>query len=387
MAWNEPGGGKNNNQDPWRGKNDQGPPDLDEIVKKLQDRFGGLFGGGKKDSNSDGGGFGLIAVVVIIALFIWGFSGFYRVEQAESALVLRFGETYETNFAGWHWNPPLIDTVLKVDVIKINSLAMNATMLTEDQNLVAIELDVQYKVVDPERYFLQSNNSELALAHSTESALRHVVGGTVMDQVITEGRKEIADNVQTRLQEYLETYKTGLLVTKVNIKDSHPPDAVKAAFDDVIKAKEDESRLQNEAQTYANGIIPEARGQARRMEQDAAAYKAEVVARANGEATRFEKLLTEYQKAPEVTRQRLYLETMEQVYGATTKIMVDVEGGNNMMYLPLDKLMAGSSVQRLAKDSAVIPEKNQTMTSGEGSALRGLDRIRQVRENRRWESR
>ncbi len=387
MAWNEPGGGNKNNQDPWRGKNDQGPPDLDEVLKKLQERFGGLLGGGGNSGKNGGGGFGLIVLVAVVASIIWGVSGFYRVEQAENAVVLRFGELHETVGAGLHWNPPLIDTVRKVDVIQINSFNMEATMLTEDQNLVAIGLVVQYKVSNPTDFFLESNSPQEALRHSTESALRHVVGGTKMDSVITEGRGVMAVDVQRRLQEYLNRYKSGLLVTKVNIEDAHPPNEVKAAFDDVIKAKEDEERVQNEAQTYANGIIPEARGQAKRMKEEALAYKAEVVSRATGEATRFEKLLTEYSKAPEVTRRRLYLETMEQVYANTSKVVVDVEGGNNMMYLPLDKMMAGGAVAAQSVRQPVA-SKQQPGTSSEGSTdLRGMDRLRQVRENKRWEAR
>jgi len=385
MAWNEPGGGNNNNQDPWRGKNDQGPPDLDEVLKKLQERFGGLLGGGNKGGGSESGGFGLIILVLVVASIVWGVAGFYRVEQAENAIVLRFGEYHETVEAGLHWNPPVIDTVRKIDVIQVNSFSMDATMLTEDQNLVAIGLVVQYKVNNPIDYFLKSNNPQLALRHSTESALRHVVGGTKMDSVITEGRGVMAIDVQRRLQEYLKRYYAGIEVTKVNIEDAHPPNEVKAAFDDVIKAKEDEERVQNEAQTYANGIIPEARGQAQRMAQDALAYKSEVVERAKGEAARFDKLLTEYQKAPEVTRRRLYLETMEQVYANTSKVVVDVKGGNNMMYLPLDKMMAGGAVANNRTPQTVVVQAPKN-TEKSTSDLRGLERLRQVRENKRWEN-
>ena len=387
MAWNEPGGGNKNNQDPWRGKNDQGPPDLDEVLKKLQERFGGLLGGGGNSGKNGGGGFGLIVLVAVVASIIWGVAGFYRVEQAENAVVLRFGEFNETVGAGLHWNPPLIDTVRKVDVIQINSFNMEATMLTEDQNLVSIGLVVQYKVNNPTDFFLESNSPQTALRHSTESALRHVVGGTKMDSVITEGREIMAVDVQRRLQEYLNRYRSGLLVTKVNIEDAHPPNEVKAAFDDVIKAKEDEERVQNEAQTYANGILPEAGGQAKRMKEEALAYKAEVVSRATGEATRFEKLLIEYSKAPEVTRRRLYLETMEQVYANTSKVVVDVKGGNNMMYLPLDKMMAGGAIAGQTARPTTAASPQAVTKSDSSSDLRGMDRLRQVRENKRWEAR
>lgn len=383
MAWNEPGGGRNNNQDPWGGKNDQGPPDLDEVVKKLQERFGGIFGG-KGGGGSQGGGSFMIIVAIIIAVAVYAVAGFYRVEQAQQAVVLRFGEYHEIKTAGLRWNFPMVDQVFKVDVTKVYSKPMRATMLTEDQNIVDVDLNVQYRINDAKAYFLNVNNPEMALSHSIESALRHVVGGSRMDKVITEGREAIAIEVEQRLQEYLERYRTGLIVAKVNIEDAHPPKEVKAAFDDVIKAKEDEERLQNEAQAYANGIIPEARGKARRMVQEADAYKSEVVEKAKGEAARFEQLLAEYEKAPEVTRQRLYLQTMESVYGSTTKIMLDADGGNNLLYLPLDQIMNNSRSSRNAPAEAMTIPSSQQPSSQETN-LRGVDRLRQMRDNRRWE--
>ncbi len=383
MAWNEPGGGRNNNQDPWGGKNDQGPPDLDEVVRKLQERFGGIFGG-KGGGGQGGGGSAMIVVAIVIAVIVWAVAGFYRVEQAEQAVVLRFGEYHEIKTAGLRWNPALIDQVFKIDVTKVYSKPMRATMLTEDQNIVDVDLNVQYRINDAKAYFLHVTNPELALSHSIESALRHVVGGSRMDKVITEGREAIAIEVEERLQEYLERYRTGLIVAKVNIEDAHPPKEVKAAFDDVIKAKEDEERLQNEAQAYANGIIPEARGKARRMSQEADAYKSEVVEKAKGEAARFEQLLAEYQRAPEVTRQRLYLQTMESVYGSTTKVMLDADGGNNLLYLPLDKMFENRNMSSgAAMESISIPAKQES--SSQDANLRGVDRLRQMRDNRRWE--
>jgi len=378
MAWNEPGGGRKD-QDPWRAKQDKGPPDLDEVVKKLQDKFGGLFGSGKGNGNGANGkgGLALVGVIIVLVVMIWGVAGFYRVEQAQQALVLRFGKFHDVVGAGLHWNPRLVDRVYKVDVTKVNQHSSRATMLTEDQNIVDITLDVQYRVDDPRAYFLQIANAEAALRHSTESALRHVVGGAEMGNVITEGREAIAVDVHARLQEYLARYSTGLSVTKVNIEDAHPPKEVKAAFDDVIKAKEDEERLQSEAQAYANGIIPESRGKAQRVLEEANAYQAEVVAKAEGEASRFQQLLIEYAKAPEVTRQRLYIDTMQDVLSRTTKVMVDVKGGNNLLYLPFDKLMSLSG-------STVAPEPVRISVQsddGTGSPARGTERLRQ---NRRW---
>lgn len=381
MAWNEPGGGRN--QDPWRGRDGRGQQDLDDVIKKLQDRFGGMLGGG---SGNDSGGYGLLMLILGVILAVWLVAGLYRVEQAEEALVLRFGKYHETVSAGLHWNPWGIDSVMKVDVNQRETMPVRATMLTEDQNIVDIDLQVQYVVTDSRNYFLESSNPIDTMRNSVESALRHVVGGSEMDRVLTDGREAIAVEVHQRLQEYLNAYKTGLTVDKLNIEDAHPPKDVKAAFDDVIKAREDEERVKNEAEAYANQIVPEARGEAQRMIEEANAYKAEVVERAKGQANRFDRLYTEYRLAPEVTRRRMYIETMESVLGSTSKVLVDVEGGNNLMYLPLDKLMQ----QRPSSDPIVIEantsQQSNTTTQKTSDAVRGLERIRQARESR-WETR
>lgn len=380
MAWNEPGGGKNN-QDPWRGRNDQGPPDLDEVVKKLQERFGGLLGG-----NGGSGGSGLVWLLIGVLFVVWLIAGLYRVEEAERAVVLRFGKYHQTTEAGLHWRPWGIDTISKVDVTAVKSLGMKARMLTEDQNIVDVELNVQYRVQNPEAYFLEAQRPEFALRNATESALRHVVGGSSMDQVLTEGRQAIGLEVEGRLQNYLTTYTTGLVVSNVNVKDAHPPEQVKASFDDVIKAREDEERVQNEAQAYANGIVPEARGAAQRMMEEATAYKAEIVDRASGEAQRFEQLLAEYQRAPEVTKRRLYLQTMEEIYGNTTKILLDVEGGNNLLYLPFDKLLDQTG-SRTSVQPLTLPSEPLGMQNADNTPMRASDRLRQIRDSRRWEGR
>ncbi len=336
MAWNEPGG-RNSKQDPWRGGGHQGPPDLDEFIKKLQEKMPKFFGGG--GTNSTGGGYGFLVAVLILLILGWGAYGVYRVEQAEQAVILRFGKFHNIVGAGLHWNPPLIDEVLKVNTEQVSSQSHQSSMLTEDQNIVDVQLEVQYRVQNPRDYFLSINDPKSALKQATESALRHVVGGSEMDEVITEGRYVLAQDVISRLQNYLDRHKTGLIATKVNVEDAHPPNEVKAAFDDVIKAKEDEVRLKNEAEAYANGVIPEARGQAQRLLEEANAYKNELISRASGDAERFTKLRIEYEKAPKVTRERLYLETMEQVLGRVTKVVMDVEGGQSLTYLPLDKLL------------------------------------------------
>lgn len=370
MAWNEPGG-NNKNQDPWGNKNgDQGPPDLDEVVKKLQEKFSGFLGGGKGGSGSSWPMFGFVALIV---LALWGFSGFYQVKQAEEAVVMRFGKFSELVDPGLHWNPPLIDRVIKVNVERVSSMPIKATMLTEDENIVDIALVVQYQVSEPKNYVLEVSKPQDILEHATESALRHVVGGSTMDSVITEGRGVLGTEVHALLQQALDRYSSGVNIRKVNIQASDPPKAVKASFDDVIKAKEDRERMKNEAESYANTVVPEARGFAQRQIEEANAYREEVVARADGEADRFKRLLTEYSKAPDVTRQRLYIETIEGVLSKSTKVLVDVDGGNNILYLPLDKMMRQESFQ------GVLPSEIKTDSEDIRNAMkRGTDRLRQL---------
>ncbi len=354
MAWNEPGG-NGNNHDPWsgggdnRGKrgggNDQGPPDIDEAMRKLQDRLGGIFGGGKKrggfgggDGRGKGSSSGFFVVLVVLAALFWAGMGFYTVDQQERGIVLRLGKYHDTVQPGLQWNPPLVDEVVKVNTTRIRTYDHRSLMLTADENIVDVDMTVQYVVSDPMLFALKVRDPGDSLAQSSESALRHVVGTSEMHSILTEGRDTLALQVQARLQRYMENYTTGLSISKVNIKNAQAPRQVQDAFDDVIKAREDEQRAKNEAEAYANGIVPEARGRAQRLTEEASAYREEVVAKATGEASRFKALLTEYQKAPEVTRERLYIDTLQEVLANTGKVMVDVEGGNNMMYLPLDRL-------------------------------------------------
>jgi len=370
MSWNEPGGGNNKGpKDPWGG-GDQGPPDLDEALKKLQEKLGGLFGGGKGSSSGSSGGGGraipgaLLGVIAMGALVVWGLMGFYQVDQQERAVVLRFGKYLETVQPGLQWNPPLIDEVIRVNTTKVRSATLREIMLTQDENIVEVNLSVQYVINDPDKFVLKVREPERSLQHASQSALRHVVGGTGMDMVLTEGRAQIALDVRERLQEYLDMYETGILISKVNVDESKPPTQVQAAFDDVIKAREDEERVKNEAQAYANAVVPEARGAAQRQIEEANAYKEQVIANADGEADRFVKLLTEYRKSPEVTRERLYLDAVQAVYSNTSKVMVDVEGGNNMMYLPLDKLAEQSQTRsgNVNIDSNTIRELTNAVT-------------------------
>ncbi len=375
MAWNEPGG-KNN--DPWGGNN-QGPPDLDEALKKFQEKIGGLFGGsGGGSGQAPGMGAGSLGAIALIAVFVWAVFGFYQVDQQEKAVILRLGVYHDTVSAGLHWNPPLIDAVEKINVTKVRSAEHRASMLTEDENIVDVPMSVQYTVSDPAHFLLKVRNPEHSLEQAMESALRHVVGSSAMDQVITEGRKQMAIDVKLRLQNYLDSYQTGILVSEVNIRESRAPAQVQDAFDDVTRAKEDKSRLKNEAEAYANTIIPEARGAAQRQLEESNAYRDQVIARAEGEAARFSKLLVEYKKAPEVTRRRLYLDAMQDVYSNSTKVMVDVKGGNNMLYLPLDKIARGS----IGSTSSSLDELDiQDLTD------RVVEQLRRESQTRRREGR
>lgn len=348
MAWNEPGKDK----DPWGGRgggnNNDGPPDLDEAFKKLQDKLNGIFGGGSGSGggrSTGGTNLGpLFSIAGIIALVFYFGAGFYQVDAKERAVVLKFGAFSEIKTEGLNWNAPLITDVYIVNVTGERQYPSRGLMLTEDESIVELPITVQYNVSDVKSYVLNVRDPETSLRHATDSAVRHVVGSTELNQVLSEGRQAIAAEVKQRLQRYMDSYGAGIQVINVNIQEARPPEEVRSAFDDVIKAKEDEARLKNQAQAYANGIIPEARGRAQRMLEEAEAYKAEVVARAEGESDRFESLLAEYKRAPEVTRQRLYLETVESVMSNSSKVMVDVAGGNNMLYLPLDRLGNRSAV-------------------------------------------
>lgn len=338
MAWNEPGGG---GKDPWRGRNgEQGPPDLDEIVRKMQDKFGGLFGGRKGgDGRGRSNPYGL-GLIIVIALAVWALSGFYIVDPYEQGVVLRFGKYIQTTEPGPHWHIPYpIERVQKVDVDQIRSVGHKAVMLSQDENIVDVELAVQYRVKDARSYLFNVRDPDLTLRQVAESAIREIVGKSTMDFVLTEGRAEVVADAREVMQQALDQYETGLEITTVNLVDAQPPDEVQPAFEDAIRAREDEQRLKNEAEAYANDIIPRARGDAARQIEEANAYRESVIARAQGESSRFLQLLAEYTKAPEVTRRRLYIETVEEVLSGANKVMVDVKGSNNVLYLPLDRIV------------------------------------------------
>ena len=340
MPWNEPGG---SNKDPWSNRpKDQGPPDLDELLRKLTSRFGGIFGG--KPARGEPGKGPSIGLVLIIAVIVIGWigSGFYIVSAGEAGVELRFGAYQETTGPGPHWHIPFpFETVEVVNVDEVRDTQHQATMLTQDENIVDVELAVQYLVKSAENYLFQVRQPEPTLKQVMESAVREAVGKSEMDFILGEGRAEIAERTKKLMQGILDFYKTGLLITTVNMQQAQPPEQVQGAFADAIKAREDEVRFKNEAEAYANGILPKARGEAARIEQESNAFKDRVIARAEGEAARFEKLLDEYEKAPAVTRERLYLEAVESVLGNSSKVLLDAKDGNNLLYIPLDKFLQG----------------------------------------------
>ncbi len=335
MPWNQPGG---NDNDPWGGgRKPSGPPDLDALLRKLMARLGGnpfRKGGGA------GGSRGLLGLALVAAL-LWVASGFYIIDEGERGVVLRFGKFVSVADPGPHWHLPTpIEKVETVDVDRVRSFNHRATMLTQDENIVDLELAVQYRLKDPVDYLFQVRQPDITVQQAVESALREAVGRSKMDYVLSEGRAAIAATTKRLTQEILDFYKTGLMVTTVNLQQSQPPEQVQDAFNDAIKAREDNVRFINEAEAYANGIVPQARGEAARVVEEANAYREQIVARAKGDAARFTKLLAEYRKAPDVTRERLYLETVESVLANTSKAVVDTRQGNSLLYLPLDRLVA-----------------------------------------------
>ncbi|MCP4128508.1 MAG: FtsH protease activity modulator HflK [Gammaproteobacteria bacterium] len=377
MAWNEPGGDK----DPWGGNGkDQGPPDLDEVVKKLQDKMGGLFGGGKPpsgDGTIHGPGSAGIGVIVVIALLVWLASGIYIIEPAERGVILRFGSYQEVTKPGPHWHLPFpIETVEKFNVDEIASFRHQALMLTQDENIVDIELTVQSRIQDASDYWFQDQNPDKTMRDATETAVRETIGKSDLDFILTQGRGAIASQIKTRTQHLINKYRTGIEIIGVNMQPAKPPEQVKSAFDDAIKAREDKEKKENKAQAYSNEVIPVARGNAARKMADANAYKSRVIAEAEGEASRFLAVLTEYEKAPEVTRKRLYLDTIEDVLGKTNKVMIDTKDSNSLMYLPLDKLIQPGLSKPGSQLQNVLPEQVQRQSQ---PRQRDVNRGRRVR--------
>lgn len=376
MAWNEPG---NNSQDPWGNGNKKrpqnGPPDLDEALKNMQKKINGFFGGSGGsggDSNPSKGVPGFLIVVVVIALLVfYAIAGFYTVDEKEKAVVLRLGSFSSIHGAGLHWNAPFIDEVQIIQVTNVRTYKAgnNKLMLTEDESIVRLPVTVQYRIDDLKSYVLQIREPDVTLQHSAESVLRHVVGSTELNSVLSSGRQQMADEMKERLQNYLNRYKTGIHVISVNIDKGRPPEGdVQKAFDDVIAAKEEYAQLINQAELYRNEKIPVEKGKREKTIQEAKGYKERVIVSAQGEADRFVRLLAEYQQAPEVTRDRLYLDSLQNVMSNTPKVLIDVEQGNNLMYLPLDKIMQTTNAQDNTRSST-----NEQSTSSKTTERRDIN--------------
>ncbi|MEI6896220.1 MAG: FtsH protease activity modulator HflK [Psychromonas sp.] len=345
MAWNEPGKDDKKDQDPWQNngkKNDQGPPDLDVVFEKLSNLLGGLFG--KKSSSGSGGSKSggakfLVIAIAVLLLVVWFASGWYTVKESERGVVLRFGAYHSQVDPGLHWNPKFIDRIIPINVEAFRTMPTTGFMLTEDENIVTVALEVQYRIIAPEKYLFSVTNADNSLLQALESSLRFVVGHSSMDDVLTTGREEVRQKTWVQLEKIIDPYDLGIEIVDVNLQQTRAPEEVKAAFDDAIAAQEDEERFIREAEAYERSKEPIARGQVERIEQQAQAYSEGVVLNAQGEVARFNKLLPQYQANPEITRQRIYIETMETVLQNSSKVLIDSRGGSNLTFLPLDKLM------------------------------------------------
>ena len=353
---------KNGAEMAWNDNNNQTPPELDEVIKDFKNKFNSTFGG-KTPGNSGASkaAKGSFKYIFILAFIVWLATGIYIVDPAERGVVLRFGAFQTSATQGPHWHIPYpVESVYKINVEQIRSaeigfrnvqnsysggVSSESLMLTKDENMVDVKLAVQYKVADAQAFLFNVFQPELTLSHVVQSVIRQVVGDNTMDYVLTTGREQVAQEVKVASQALLNEYNTGLMITAVTMQDAQPPVQLKPAFDDVVKAREDEQRYINEARAYANDIVPKARGASQRLLAEAEAYKSEVVSKSEGEAYRFSQILTEYTKAPEVTKERLYRETLEEVLSSTNKVIVD-SSSNSMMYLPIDKLINSSKTPK-----------------------------------------
>jgi membrane protease subunit HflK len=348
MAWNEPGGNNSSgNRNPWGQRPNQGPPDLDEVLRNFKKKITAIFGGGGTSNNKPSGstsgagpsGMGVGLIVAVLAL-LWVATGAYQVDEAERAVVTRFGQYVRTAQPGFRWHLPWpIEARQLVNISSIDSFSDQTRMLTSDENLVDIDMEVQFRRTDPVAYAFNVREPDATLREVSESAIREAIGRSKLDAVLESGRQEIAAVTKELVQKTLDGYKVGLEITSINLKDVKVPEQVAPSQQDAIKAREDKVRYSLEAQAYANDILPKAQGSAGRLIQDAEAYKSQKVANATGESERFLKLLPEYQRSPQVTRERLYLETVEQIYASSKKVLIDTKGNGNMIYLPLDKLV------------------------------------------------
>ena len=351
----------------WNDDNNQTPPELDEVIKDFKNKFNSTFGGGSSgNSGASKAAKGSFKYIFILAFIVWMATGIYIIDPAERGVVLRFGAFQTSTTQGPHWHIPYpVESVYKVNVEQVRSaeigfrnaqnsysggVSSESLMLTRDENMVDVKLAVQYKIADAQAYLFNVANPEMTLSHVIQSVIRQVVGDNTMDHVLTTGRDQVAQEVKTASQALLNDYGLGLLITAVTMQDAQPPVQVKASFDDVVKAREDEQRYINEAKAYANDIVPKARGASQRLLAEAEAYKSQIVSKSEGEAYRFTQILNEYSKAPGVTKERLYRETLEEVLSSTNKVIVD-SSANSLMYLPIDQLINSSRTSRSSSTS------------------------------------
>src|SRR5512135_2000044 len=361
MAWNDPDWGK---------KNSGGPPDLDELWRRFNQKLNAMFGGkggglGGGAPSSGGGKFIGLGLIPVLALLIWIGSGFYIVNAGERGVVLRFGKYVETTQPGPRWHLPYpfesveVVNLQQVRTVEVgyranvkNKVLKESLMLTDDENIIDIQFAVQYILKNPEDYLFNNRSPDETVLQAAETAIGEIVGKSKMDFVLYEGRSEVAARAGKLMQEILDRYKTGISISKVTMQNAQPPEQVQAAFDDAVKAGQDRERAKNEGQAYANDVIPRARGAASRLLQEADGYKQRVIANAQGDASRFSQVVAEYSKAPAVTRERIYIDTLQQVFSSTSKIMLDYKGGGNLLYLPLDKLMQQAGAATLSEAQA-----------------------------------
>jgi membrane protease subunit HflK len=390
-------GSQNNNQSQNQDgrRPSDGPPDLDQLWRDFNQRLNRLFGNGGGGDSGGGGyrpdmrgaGVGAIAIAVIV-LFLWMVSGFFIVQEGQTGVVLTFGKYSHTTLAGfnWRWPYPIqsheIVNVSQVRTVEVgyrtsvkNKQAKEALMLTDDENIIDIQFAVQYKLKNASEWVFNNRDQEETVRQVAETSIREVVGKSKMDFVLYEGREKVAFEVGQLMQQILDRYKSGVQVTNVTMQGVQPPEQVQAAFDDAVKAGQDRERQKNEGQAYANDVIPKARGAASRLMQESEAYRARVIANAQGDASRFKQVLTEYQKAPAVTRDRMYLETMQQIFSGTTKVMIDAKSGSNLLYLPLDKLIAQTAAGELSKSASTT--QSAPMVNPAPDPLQSLEAQRQ----------
>lgn len=376
MAWNEPGKDDKKDQDPWNKndkKNEQGPPDLDVVFQKISGFLGGLFG--KKSTqgptggsgNANGGKFVAIAILTVIVL-VWFASGWYTVKESDRGVVLRLGAYHSQVDPGLHWNPKFVDQIIPINVEAFRTLPTSGFMLTEDENIVQVSMEIQYRIVSPEKYLFSVTNPDNSLLQALDSSLRFVIGHSTMDDALTTGREVVRQETWEMLDKIIAPYDLGVQILDVNLQQTRPPEQVKDAFDDAIAAQEDEERFVREAEAYEREKEPIARGQVKRIEQQARSYEEGIVLKAQGAVAKFNQLLPEYQANPEVTRQRLYIESMEKVLSNTSKVLIDNKAGGNLTFLPLDKLMSNP-----ANGASRLPIQTEIETRSRADEQADLD--------------